>query len=144
MIIAINNPQFTDEKCQTKSDHFAVNCIPYLVSVPCNNAFQLFVNAKTQEGEATSVGESCNFISSQENMGVEYQLTQTAYLPKSCTQLDLQSMEATTLADLMISSTSLVNQTQTLRRGCKEGKILRRGTPRRSMDKEKQEYRNTN
>ena len=135
MIMAINNPQFTDEKCQTKSDHFAVNCIPYLVSVPCNNAFQLFVNAKTQEGEATSVGESCNFISSQENMGVEYQLTQTVYLPKSCTQMDLQSMEASNLADLVISSTSLVNQ----RRNSKDDRNNRSGTPRRNINNETQE-----
>ena len=70
MILAINNPQFTDAQCQTKSDHYAVNCIPYLVSDPCNKALQLFANAKTQEGEATSVGESCNFISSKENMGL--------------------------------------------------------------------------
>ena len=82
MILAINNPQFTDAQCQTKSDHYAVKCIPYLVSDPCNKALQLFANAKTLEGEATSVGESCNFISSQENMGVEYQITQTVYLPK--------------------------------------------------------------
>ena len=73
-------------------------------------------------------------------MGVEYQLTQTVYLPKSCTQLDLQSMEASSLADLVISSTSLVNQ----RRNSKDDRIYRSGTPRRNINNETQEYRNTN
>ena len=43
------------------------------------------------------------------------------YLPKSSTQLDLQSLEASTLSDLVISSTALVNQ----RRNSKDDKNKR-------------------
>ena len=110
MILQINNPNFTDEQCQTKSDHYSVTCVQYLVNEACFRAFQLFTNAKSLENEATSVSESCNFISSQENVGTEFQITATLYLPKSCTQLDLQSLEATNLTDLVISSTNLMYQ----------------------------------
>ena len=49
-------------------------------------------------------------------------------------------MEASSLADLVISSTSLVNQ----RRNSKDDRIYRSGTPRRNINNETQEYRNTN
>ena len=69
MILQINNPNFTDDQCQTKSDHYSVTCIQYLVNDPCFKAFQLFTNAKSLENEPTSVSEACNFISSQEILG---------------------------------------------------------------------------
>ena len=74
MIVQINNPNFTDEQCQTKSDHYSVTCVQYLVNEACFKAFQVFTNAKSLENEPTSVSESCNFISSQENVGQEFQL----------------------------------------------------------------------
>ena len=110
MILQISNPNFTDEQCQTKSDHYSVKCVQYLVNESCFKAFQLFTNAKSLENEATSVAEACNFISSQENVGSEFQISATLYLPKSCTQLDLQTLEALNLSDLVISSTNLVYQ----------------------------------
>ena len=65
-------------------------------------------------------------------MGIEYQITQTVYLPKSCTQMDLQSMEASSLADLVISSTSLVDQ----RINSKDNRKNRGGTPRKNVNNE--------
>ena len=43
-------------------------------------------------------------------MGAEWQIQSTMYLPKNCTILDLQSLEANTVKDLIINQTRLETQ----------------------------------
>lgn len=88
MILSINQPHFNDEKLQVRADFLAISVIPHMVNTNTNAA-------------------------SQEQMGTEYQITATLFLPEHCTMLDLQSLEANSVKDLVISQTQLVNQTQT-------------------------------
>ena len=46
-------------------------------------------------------------------MGSEFQIQATMFLPKNCTMLDLQSLEANSVNNLVISQTQLVNQQKT-------------------------------
>ena len=84
-----------------------------MVNANTKLAFQQFVQVKSLEGEITCCTEASNFISSQEQMGAEYQIAATLFLPKNCIMLDLQSLEANSVKDLVISQTHLVNQKQT-------------------------------
>ena len=89
MILSINHPNFTDDKLQVRADFLAISTIPYLINPATNAAFQQFVQVKSLEGEITSCTEGANFVSSQEQMGTEWQIQATMYLPKNCTMLDL-------------------------------------------------------
>ena len=111
--MAINQPHFTDDKLQVRADFLAISTIPHLINPATNLAFQQFVQVKSLEGEITCCTEGANFISSQEQMGSEWQIQATMFLPKNCTMLDLQSLEANTVKDLVISQTRLVNQQKT-------------------------------
>ena len=74
MILAINQPYFTDEKLQVRADFLAISTIPHLINPATNLAFQQFVQVKSLEGENTCCTEGANFISSQEQIGSEWQI----------------------------------------------------------------------
>ena len=102
-ILATNQPHFSDDKLQVRVNFPAISTIPHLVNPTTNLAFQQFVQVKSLEGEITCCTEAGNFISSQEQMGSEFQIQATMFLPKNCTMLDLQSLEANSVKDLVIS-----------------------------------------
>ena len=140
MILGITNPNLSDIACQIKADWIGVQCIPHLISKECNSAFQVFLQAKGIENEVCSVAESCNFIASQEYLGANFQLTQQVFLPKSCTILDMQSVEAKTLEQLVVNQTALdVNLTQPTRGRSGERKPNDRQMSRNSMERNLQQ-----
>ena len=65
MILAINQPHFTDDKLQVRADFLAISTIPHLINPATNLAFQQFVQVKSLEGKITCCTEGANFISSQ-------------------------------------------------------------------------------
>ena len=83
MILSINQPRFNDDKLQVRADFLAISVIPHMVNANTNAAFQQFVQVKSSEGEITCCTKAANFISSQEQMGTEYQITETLFLPNT-------------------------------------------------------------
>ena len=80
MILSINSPHFSEEKLQVRADFLALSVIPHMFNSNTNAAFQQFVLLKSSEGEITCCTEAANFISSQQQMGVDYQITTTTSL----------------------------------------------------------------
>ena len=115
MILSVNQPHLTEDKIAVISDHFAISCIQYLVTPATFTQFQVFVQLKSQEMEVTGTVEVCNFLSSQETTGGDYQLTTNLYLPKGCSLLDTACLEATSINDLVINSTQSTQQRQNIR-----------------------------
>jgi hypothetical protein len=106
MILSINQPHLTEEKIETRSDYLAISCIQYLVTATTYTQFQTFIQLKAQEQEITGCSEACNFLASQEQASADFQLTATVYLPKPCSMLDLASLEASTINELVINATT--------------------------------------
>ena len=106
MILSINQPHLTEEKIETRSDYLAISCIQYLVTATTFTQFQIFTQLKAQEQEITGCSEACNFLASQEQASSEFQLTATVYLPKPCSMLDLASLEASSINELVINATT--------------------------------------
>jgi hypothetical protein len=106
MVLSINQPHLTEDKIETRSDHLAISCIAHLVTASTFAQFQIFIQLKAQELEVTGCADACNFLASQEQAGPEFQLTTTMYLPKNCSMLDLASLEATNINELVINSTT--------------------------------------
>ena len=83
----------------------AISCIGHLLTPATFAQFQICVQLKSQELEVTSCLDGCNFLSSQEQAGGDFQLTGTLYLPKPCSMLDLASLEASSISELVINTT---------------------------------------
>ena len=105
MILSINSPHFSEDKLQVRADFLALICKPHLVTKQTYAQFQGFIQIKSQEQEVCGTTEACNFLSSQEQVSTEYQITSTLNLPKASSMLDLQSLEDNSVTDLVINAT---------------------------------------
>ena len=93
------------EKIEIRGEHLALSTIGHLVSPATYIQFQHFIQVKAQELEITFCAKACNFIASQEQVGGDYQVTGTMYLPKHYFLLDMGSLEANNISELVVNTT---------------------------------------
>jgi hypothetical protein len=134
MVLGINQAHLTEQKVETRAEFLAISCIQFLVTPQTWVQFQTFLQMKSAEQEAIGCAEACNFLASQELVGAEFQLSTTLYLPKQCSMLDMACLEANSITDLVISTTS--KQVQN-----KENGMRKNRTPERDS---RSYYKNNN
>ena len=90
-------------KVNRQAENHALACLNHLINKATLTNFERFIKLKSQESDALTLADAQHFVISIEHTVQSCKFTDTIYLPKSASTLDLNSFNNSSILDLVVS-----------------------------------------
>jgi hypothetical protein len=107
MLLSIEYPSMGRDEIHLRADHYAASSAHHLVSKNTALVINQFIALRNTENDPVSVIAVTNLVTSHEAATPSDKASSILYLPESCTRLDKQATQASTVSDLVLATSSL-------------------------------------